>query len=218
MRRLMLFFIVLFMASSVYAQSTAPTTAGIVVSSPIALPPVPVTYVSTNSIVDAGGNVLIFDNVLSGIFGATAASLSTALPTRVNVISSDGRTANAFSFSGSFQILGVGHDAVYAIVDSLTAGTNVSLVISRKLVALSVVAGTLPATLPSITLTSNQDVKLSAGAGPGNTDVIAVISGTAFLTPSSLLASGNPSPHVISLYTSDGTTFTANPNNPISTH
>lgn len=210
MRRLTLLFILIAAASSGYAQVSA--GGGAIVVPPIVVPPISINFDSTNSVIDQSGNVLVFDSVLTGLCCSSTSS------THVAVVSSDGKTVNGFSYSGSFQILGVAHNAVYAIVSSVTSGTVSPVVVSRKLVALRVVAGTLPATLPSIDIPVNMDVKLSAGTGAGDADTIALISGgsLAILVPAATGSAGTP--HTVLLYTCDGTTFTSNPNNPITTN
>lgn len=212
MRRWSALLVVFSMAGAAYAQGTA--GGGAIALPPISVPPVSINFDSTNSVIDQSGNVLIFDSVLSGLCCSPA--LSTAAPTRVTVISSDGKTVNGYSYPGSFQILGVGHNAVYAIVGSVTSGTALPVVVSRTLVALRVVAGTLPATLPSIAVPMNQDVKLSAGTGAGDSDTIAVISGGSLIALPGTTGTASI-PHTVLLYTCDGATFTPNPNNPITT-
>ena len=214
MRRLAFLFFVISTAGAAYAQVTT-GAGGIIVVPPIAVPPVPVSFDRSNSIIDQNGNVLIFDSVFSGIF-AGAPVPSTPAPKNVTVITADGKTVNGYSYPGSFQILGVGHNAVYALVGSVSV-TASQPVVSRKLMALRVVAGTLPATLPWIDVPMNQDVKLSAGTGAGESDTIALISGVSFVLelPGGTASASNP--HTVSLYTCDGATFTPNPNNPITT-
>ena len=117
------------------------------------------------------------------------------------------------------QILGVGDNAVYAFVNGFVPSMTAPIgsTITRRLVALRVVAGTLPATLPSIELSGNEDVKLSAGSGAFGTDTIATIQ--SIFPP---IAVGTLSPisktsHTVRLFTCNGTSFVTNPTNPIST-
>ncbi|HEY2384909.1 MAG TPA: hypothetical protein VGK48_27355 [Terriglobia bacterium] len=215
MRRLGLLFVMILTAGAGFAQVSA-GGGGTVVLPPIAVSPISVSLGNTNSVIDQSGNVLLFDSVLTGFSPASA--LATPTPTHVSVISSDGRTVNGYSYSGSFQILGVGHNAVYALVGSVSGGNGSPFIITRTLVALRVVAGTLPATLPSITVPLNQDVKLSAGTGSGESDRIALISGVSAVVLTPATAAGVNNPHMILLYACDGATFTPNPNNPIMTN
>ena len=209
MRRLTLLFIVISTAVAGYGQGV-----GGIVLPPIAVPPVSVNFDNTNSVIDQNGNTLIFDSVFTGILPVSSAS-STPVPTHVTVISSDGKTVNGYSYPGSFQIVGVGHNAVYAIVGSVSA-TASQFVVRRTLVALRVVAGTLPGTLPSIVVPMNDDVKLSAGTGAGDSDTIALISGASLVfLPSPVTTGPANNPHTVLLYTCDGATFTPNLNNPI---
>jgi hypothetical protein len=216
MRSFVLLFIVFSVTIAAYAQVTI--TPLPVPPLPIPLPPVFSGY--SSSVVDHIGNVLIFDNsyplLLSGVGGAPVTPSPTK--THVTVISSDGQTQNRYDYDGSMQILGVGDKAVYAFVNTFvpTMASPIGRTISRRLVALHVVAGTLPATLPSIDLSGNEDVKLSAGSAIDGTDTIATIQS---LFPPFVAGPTAPANtiHTVRLFTCDGTSFAPNLKNPIST-
>jgi hypothetical protein len=205
MRRLILILGILSLTSALYAQPT-----------PIGLPPI-YTGISS-SVVDSGGNVLI----LNGSYALTGIPVS--VKTHVTVISSDGKTKSGYYYDGSYQVIGVGRNAIYAIVTSYATVTGTPVpAISQHLVAMRVVAGTLPLTLPmppNDLPSGNVDVKLSPGSGPGATDTIAVIA-PPIAPPIPTPAGTGPTTGTgtttlkVWLYTSDGITFTANANNPI---
>jgi hypothetical protein len=216
MRSLVLLLIVVSVTSAAFAQVT--TTPITPTPMPQPLPPIFTGY--TSSVMDHSGNVLIFDNsypiLLSGVGGA-ATTLPT-VKTHVTVISPDGTMKNRFDYDGSMQVLGVGNNAVYAFVNSFVPATvsPIGGTFTRRLVALHVDGATLPATLPSISLSGNEDVKISVGAAVGAPDVIATVQS---LFPPFALVTGPVSVtmHKVQLFTCDGRSFVPNPNNPIST-
>jgi hypothetical protein len=213
MRSIVLLSIVLLMTSAAHAQT--PAGVGTVLPVPIPLPPIFSGF--SNSVIDHTGNVLIFDN---GYPVLLAASLSPA-KTHVTVISADGKTQNRYDYDGSMQILGVGDKAVYAFVNGFVPSMTAPIgsTITRRLVALKVDAsGGLPATLPSIELSGNEDVKLSAGSGAAGTDTIATIQSIFPPIPLGTVSPISRSNHTVRLFTYDGgTLFVPNPGNPIST-
>jgi hypothetical protein len=202
MRSFVLLFIVFSITSAAYAQ--VPTGAG----TALPLPPMPLPPIFSgfsNSVIDHAGNLLMFDNAYPVL---VATSLSPA-KTHVTVISSDGKTQNRYDYDGSMQILGVGDNAVYAFVSGFVPSMTAAIgsTITRRLVALRVIAGTLPATLPSIDLIGNEDVKLSAGSGANGTDTIATIQS---IFPPIAVATVSPistNNHSVRLLTCDGTSF-----------
>jgi hypothetical protein len=212
MRSIILLSIVLSVTTAAYAQTS--TGVGTALPMPIPLPPIFSSF--SNSVIDHNGNLLIFDNAYPVL---VATSLSPA-KTHVTVISSDGKTQNRFDYDGSMQILGVGENAVYAFVNGFVPSMTAPIgsTVTRRLVALHVDdAGTLPATLPSLELSGNEDVKLSAGGSATAPDTIATIQS---IFPPIALGTVSPistSKHIIRLFTCDGKLFVANPNNPIST-
>jgi hypothetical protein len=214
MRSFVLLFLVFSVTSAAYAQ--VQTQAGIVSPLPIPLPPIFSGY--SNSVIDGTGNLLIFDfNYPLLIGGVAGPATTTTAKTHITVISSDGLTRNQYDYDGSMQILGVGDKAVYAfqtIFVPITAAP-IGSTITRRLVALHVLAGTLPATLPSIDLVGNEDVKLSAGSGAGGVDTIATIQ-SVFPPVAVVVAPISTALHTVRLFTCDGTSFGPNPKNPVS--
>jgi len=214
MRSTVLLSIVLLMTSAAYAQT--PTGIGTALPVPIPLPPVFSGF--SNSVIDHSGNVLIFDNAYPVL---VATSLSPA-KTHVTVISSDGKTKGRYDYDGSMQILGVGDNAVYAFVNGFVPSMTAPIgsTITRRLVALRVIAGSLPATLPSlpsIELSGNEDVKLSAGSGAAGMDTIATIQSIFLPVVVGTVSPISTTNHTVRLFTCDGTSFVQNPGNPIST-
>jgi hypothetical protein len=211
-----LFLTVLLMTTAAYAQVSV--GGGIITlptpgqgTGPLSLP---VLFPFSNSVIDHDGNVLIIETQLYGIFTGMLAPSPQSSKTHIAVVSSDGKTKNGYDYDGYFQVVGVGLNAVYAIETSIPATSTASV---RRVVALRVVAGTLPTTLPSVP--ASGDVKLSPGTGSGDPDRLALID-SVFLPVLSAGGTGGTSPisftHKVNLYTSDGASFTANPNNPIS--
>jgi|SRR5579883_1638867 len=206
MRRLALFLIVFSLASAAHGQVASTGTIAVPVPQPIPLPPIFAGF--SNSVLDQSGNVLIFDS-----------SFSLLTKTHVTVISSDGLSENSYDYDGSFQIIGTGRNAAYAVVSTFSTSSSTMpqrVSVSRHLVALRVVAGTLPSTLPSVDVPTTDDVKLSAGSSDNVLDTIAMVSMSVTVVP--LMASpvaGHP--HQVLLFTSDGLKFFPNSNNPITT-
>jgi hypothetical protein len=208
MRSLVLLLIVVSMTGAAYAQVATTPNMPTPIRLPLPLPPIFTGY--TASVIDHSGNVLIFDNsyplLLSGVGGA-ATTLPTVM-THVTVISSDGNMNKQFQYDGSMQILGVGNNAVYAFVNSFVPATASPIggTITRRLVALQFLAGTLPASLPSIDVSGNEDVKLSAGTGAGGSDVFATVQS---LFPPVPLGTApiSVTMHTVQLFTFDGLSF-----------
>jgi len=187
----------------------------------------PVAFGFSNSVVDLNGNVLIFDESFPlAVPGGAAAPTFLPPQTHVIVVAPDGTVTGNY-YPGSFQILGVGQNGVYASVNTFTfattsTGTIATPVFTRQIVVLHVGIGDLlPTTLPAITVGSNQDAKLSLAVGQGMPDTIALVSGNTFILPP-ILAGVTTSPvastpHMVWLYTCDGLKFTPNQKNPIST-
>jgi hypothetical protein len=209
MCRLALFSTLFCLASAAFGQVTTPGGTTV----PLPLPPVPIFSGYSSSVVDSTGNVLIFDNSFAVPTGVMA---TFSAKTHVTVISSDGKTVNGYDYGGTFQIVGVGHNAVYALTNAfVTATTSQIPTINRQLVALRVVAGTLPTTLPNVDAPMNYDVQLSLGIGIGATDTIAFVSHVLPLMNATPVAT---SAHQVLLFIFDGAKFFPNPNNPILTH
>jgi len=236
MRRLALVFAVLSMTGAAYGQ--------------LALPPIAYTA-PTTSVFDQNGNLMLFD--VSYTYPTTA-NQSTAVrfppvvKTHVTVITVATGLATSFTYDGTFQIAGVGGQAVYAFVStyapttipappiaapggqgsivSVGGGTvsgtvvvpvPIAFTVSRRLVALNFLAGTLPTTLPSTDPLGSADAKISKSAVDPGLDTIAVID-SAFLPP--ILTAGttgsvSQTSHSVRLFTFDGKVFAPNKPTPI---
>jgi hypothetical protein len=221
---------------------TITANAQIVIPSPVPVPiPSPIVSAYSNSVIDHDGNVLIFD--VSYIYSTPAADQPRFLniptmKTHVTVIGSGGESKKGFDFDGSFQVVGAGRRAVYAIVNTYSLGapiplplpmppstiassgtgtsvavavvTPLPISVTRQLVALNVIAGTLPSSLPSITPLPAAEVKVAAGANETDPDRVALIESPFFpvpLAPTATTVSTSVS-HTVRLFTFDGGSFT----------
>lgn len=103
---------------------------------------------------------------------------------------------SGFDYDGSFQVIGVGRYAVYAIsstysmvtssttsntVTATASATTIAFVASRHLVALNANGGVLPQAqlLPSLEVPSRAEVKVSSVGDDGLPDVIAFVDSVA---------------------------------------
>jgi hypothetical protein len=204
---------------------------------PVPLPPIVSGY--SNSTVDRNGNVLIFDT--SYIYPVPAdprirVYSPPTTKTHLTVISADGKNKRGFDYDGSFQVAGVGRRGVYAIVSVFAAGvlsvpppvsmptpgtaTTVAVVFPfpvRRLVALNVVAGTLPAPLPAIDPLGAADVKISIVGDDGAPDTIVLIESPLMPVPLAGATAPISSPsHSVRLFTFNGGTFAKINDTPIS--
>jgi len=220
MKRFCLFFVLLSITSAAFGQVATGTVT----------PLPPIAFGFSNSVVDQSGNVLIFDESFPGLMGrgSTTAPSSLTPQTHVIVVSPDGKTINGYTYPGTFQILGVGQNAVYALVNTFSMGTTTTgapmPLFTRQLVALHVMPLTwsLPTTLcapdlspagcvPSINVASNQEVRLSLAVGanmPPPPDTIALVSGSSMILPPLTASPMASMPHMVWRYTCDGLTFT----------
>ncbi len=183
-----IFLLILGAAGALYAQVPVPGTV-----MPV---PLPQPYGYSNTVIDRDGNLLVFDVITSyspapltppstvPLAGSsTAVAVVRTVPpgvlsmkTRITVGSGDGtRTFTRTSeFDGSFQVVGAGAHAVYAIVTSyVQAATSVTA--TNRLVALTVIAGVLPSTLPSVDVPLRADVKLSPANDIRLQDVLSIV-------------------------------------------
>jgi hypothetical protein len=170
MRRLVVTLMVLWIGSVAYAQIPAPAP----LPAPIPLPPVSFLGSSTSAI-DHNGNVLVFDIQYS--YATTTPTPTPGQPvvqTRVTVIAADGTVKPPVQYTGAFQVIGAGWHAVYAAVNSYTAGpTNVAL--TRRLVAFNVVAGVPLSPLPAVDTPPRAEIKLSAARDNTMPDIISFV-------------------------------------------
>ena len=180
--------------------------------------PVPISYGFSNSAIDHNGRVLVFDAMYSYPPLLDVQAIPVRFPpivtTRVTVIASDANSKQESQYQGTFQVVGVGRYAVYAIVTNYaivaTAG-QAPTSITRQLVAL----GPSFPTLPSIDVPFNASVKISAVGDDGAPDTIAFVPNV--LTPLVAGSTGTiqplPSiptqPRTLQMYLCDGNSFKA---------
>src|SRR5438445_136791 len=126
----------------------------------------PAFYGFRNSVIDHNGRVLVFDSryaypvVRAGV-DAMPVRFPPTVTTRVTVIESNAASKQDAQYEGSFQVVGVGRYAVYAIVTtypSIAASPLAPVSISRQLVAIG--TSSFP-TLTSIDIPLQSDVKVS---------------------------------------------------------
>ncbi len=203
---------------------------------PLTPPGIATTFAPTftNSVIDHNGNVMIFD---PSQFYAPSPDQPRVMAfpspkTHLTVITADGQSKKAFDYDGSLQVIGVGRRAVYAVlatysvsvspapnpagsptggVATATAGA-IAVSVTRKLVALNVVAGTLPSTLPSLSSIGGADVKVSPVGDDGAPDSIALIDSVSSIGP--VVSSIFSPAHAVRLFTFDGAKF-SDPKDPI---
>jgi hypothetical protein len=197
---------------------------------------IPSVFSTSNSIIDQNGNLIVLDVSYSypPVTGSSlTARFPTVAKTHVSVITvtTSGANKTSFDYAGALQILGVGRHGVYAVVSTYTpsttplptpagngsAGTSggpialppivpVLFTMNRKLVVMNAVAGTLPASLPSIDLLSGDEVKISAAGDSGPLDTIALIDSPLW-PPILASATTSSSSHSVRLFTFDGGSF-----------
>ena len=231
MRRIVLVFVLLQVAGTANAQVSVPVP--VPVPLPVALPsPVISTY--SNSIIDQAGNVLIFDVSYAYTTSPEQPRIQgvPAIKTRITVITKNGDSKKGFDFEGSFQVVGVGRRAAYAIVSTYSTNptplpvpapgttriaggvvTPFPISVNRQLVALNVIAGTLPSppsSLPAIASLGNAEVKLSTAGPDTDPDRIALIESPFVAIPLVPTATGSTpaSLHTVRLFTFDSGSFT----------
>jgi hypothetical protein len=178
MRWLTIVFIALATAGTAAAQvfDSGPTVVRSVPT--VTLPIAPLPYGLSNSIIDHNGRLLIFDVTFdySAVLSGTPPTFrpAPATKTKVTIIDSDGSTKHDSTFSGTFQVVGAGRWAVYAIVtdNSVSATpTQAPSAITRRLVAL----GPAFPTLPAVNLAGEAQVKVSAVGDGSAPDMIVTI-------------------------------------------
>ena len=170
-----------FVTASRAAAQVNDAGATVVRSLPTVVSPIaPVPYGLSNSVIDHKGRLLIFDVTFDYPTLSPGPPVAFRLPpttkTKVTIIENDG-TKHDSTYSGSFQVVGTGRYAVYAIVtDNALSGTSTQapVVITRHVVA---VGAPFP-TLPAVDLPAGAQIKVSAvgddaAAAP---DMIAAVS------------------------------------------
>jgi hypothetical protein len=182
----------------------------------------PVFYGFSNSVIDHNGRLLIFD--ASYLYPSPPVKTVQPMPvwfpptvrTRVTVIDSDASNKRDAQYDGTFQVIGAGRYAVYAII------TNYAVVatpvqsptsMTRQLVAL----GPLFPTLPSVDVPLQTDVKMSAVGDNGELDTITLVdhvvrplmgASTGTVLPVPPIPA---EPRTVQMFRSDGKSFKALP-------
>jgi hypothetical protein len=182
--------------------------------------PVPISYGFSNSVIDHNGRVLVFDAMYSYPPLLDIQAIPVRFPpivtTQVTVIATDAKSTQNSQYQGTFQVVGVGRYAVYAIVTNYTIVANpvqAPTSITRQLVAL----GPSFPTLPSIDVPFDVNIKVSAVGDDGAPDTIALVPNV--VTPLLAGSTGTvlplppvPSqPRTVQMYVSDGNFLKALP-------
>ena len=213
MRSFYAFLLVFLAASTAAAQADDP--APVVNVIPGRMPIIaPRPYGFTNSVIDHNGRLWIIDSIYE--FPPPLATGIRPAPSRttsVTVIENDGVTKRTAQFNGTFQVLGVGRYAVYALstdypIFTTLAPAQPSMLPSRSLLAL----GPAFPTLPSVAVPLQAEVKVSAVGDDGAPDTIAFVD----VTPSPIvLGPGSATPtaamptrlRTVQMFQSDGKSF-----------
>jgi len=185
------------------------------------VPVAPVFYGFRNSVIDHNGRVVVFD--VSYLYppvlavDAIPVRFPPTLTTRVTVIESSAAARKQDAqYEGTFQVVGVGRYAVYAIITNYPISTllpQAAPSITRQLVAI----GPSFPTLPSVDIPLQSDVKVSPVGDDGVLDTIAFVDNT--ITPLLGVATGSVEPlpptpvqrRTVQMYQSDGKSFNALP-------
>jgi hypothetical protein len=147
----------------------------IVAAAQVVAPVAPVSYTFRNSVIDHNGRVVLFD----GIYVYTPVRAVDVIPvrlpptvkTRVTVIEPDASAKRDAQYDGTFQVVGTGRYAVYAIITTYATTLEAALSLTRQLIAI----GPAFPTLPSIDVPLQSDVKVSAVGDDGDADTIVVV-------------------------------------------
>jgi hypothetical protein len=148
----------------------------------VPLPPIPYPYGTSVSAIDQFGNLLVFDTVYTYVSPVPGQPVTPSAPkTRITVVPGNGQgTPLTKEYPATtFQILGTGQQAVYALAYAYTI-TNGKLTNTRTLVAINVgPAGVLVAAdvsgLQAASLLPKGDAKLSRGADAHASDTISSV-------------------------------------------
>jgi len=171
----------------------------------VTIAPVPpaaqIPYGFSNSVLDHSGRLIIFDTSYMypplPVGSMQPVRFPRTMKTRVTIVGNDPSPKRDVEIDGSFQVIGVGRYAVYAIVSNYAAiamATQAPIAPSftRRLVAL----GPLFPAVPSMDLSLQTDVKVSLTGDDGALDSVALIDTAA------------PNTHTVQLFQSDGKAFT----------
>jgi hypothetical protein len=185
----------------------------------------PVFYGFSSSVIDHNGRLLVFDASYLYPPTLTMQAIPVRFPptvrTRVTVIESDASNKLDAQYDGTFQVIGVGRYAVYAIITNYAvAATPVVATpvqaptsVTRQLVAL----GPSFPTLPSIDVPLQTDAKVSAVGDNGELDTITLVDNV--VRPLVAVSTGTVSPvppiltqpRTVQMFRSDGKSFKALP-------
>ena len=215
MRWSMIVFLV-FVAASTAAAQVNDSGVTVVRGVPVIVPIAPIPYGSSNSVIDQSGRLLLFDVTFAYPSLSSGQPVVFRLPpttkTKVTIIENDGTTKHDSTYSGSFQVIGTGRHAVYAIVTDNAASatsTQATVVITRRLVAVG-----LPfPTLPAIDLSAQAQVKISAVGDNAAPDMIATMNSSpapVVLPPTGIMGPLPPMPvqaRTVQMFQFDGTSF-----------
>ena len=170
--------LILFVAANT-AAAQVDDPGPVVEAIPAAIPTIaPIPYGFSNSVIDHNGRLWIVD-VTYEWAPLPNGFRSLTRTTRVTVIESDATTKRTAQFSGAFQIVGIGRQAVYAIVTDYATFPFApspqpvipAMVTGRWLVPL----GPSFPNFPSLEVPSQAEVKVSAVGDDGAPDTIAFV-------------------------------------------
>ena len=97
-----------------------------------------------------------------------------AVQTSVTVIAADGTVKPPVQYPGAFQVIGAGWYAVYATINSFTAGPT-TMAQTRRLVAFNVIAGVPLSPLPTVDVPLRAEIKVSAARDNTAPDIISFV-------------------------------------------
>ena len=147
------------------------------------MPPVPYQYTSSVSAIDQFGNLLVFDTVYSYTVPVPGQTVTPSAPkTHITVVpgSGQGMPLTKEYPATTFQILGTGQQALYAVAYSYTIANGRLTSTTRTLVAINVgpAGALLPADVsgfPPANLLPKGDAKLSRGEDIHSPDTISSV-------------------------------------------
>src|SRR5437773_6443293 len=215
MRSFYAFFVLFVAANTAAAQADDPAPVVEVIRG--LMPTIaPIPYGFSNSVIDHNGRLWIVD-VTYEWAPLPNGFRSLTRTTRVTVIESDATTKRTAQFSGAFQIVGIGRQAVYAIVTDYARFPFApspqpvipAMVTGRWLVPL----GPSFPNFPSLEIPSQAEVKVSAVGDDGAPDTIAFVdipSSPRILEPTGVvIPTAIPTRlRTVQMFQSDGKSFT----------
>jgi hypothetical protein len=135
--------------------------------------PVPF-YGLGNSVIDHNGNLIVLDLLYSYATSTTTGPIAVStVKTRVTVVAPDGTVKPPVEYPGTFQVLGAGWYAVYAILytyPTVSGGTA-----TRQLIAFNIVAGVPLSPLPTIDVPLRDQVQLSPARDSTGSDIVSFV-------------------------------------------